>query len=52
MRPETKLETPQKSDKMCKKCGNDREDELKPAKKGKGFFCIDTKACKERASKK
>ena len=50
MKPEAKLETP-KSDKVCKKCGNDNEEELKPAKKGKGYFCIDTKACKERAAK-
>ncbi len=34
----------------CKKCGNTNEDELKPAKKGKGFFCIDGAACKKRAS--
>ncbi len=33
----------------CKKCGNTVEDELKPAKKGKGFFCIDVAACKKRA---
>jgi len=33
----------------CKKCGNTVEEELKPAKKGKGFFCIDVAACKKRA---
>jgi lysyl-tRNA synthetase class 2 len=32
----------------CKKCGNTNPDELKPAKKGKGFFCIDAAACKAR----
>ena len=38
--------------KACKKCGNTNEDELKPAKKGKGYFCIDVAACKERAKNK
>jgi len=32
----------------CKKCGNENMDELKPAKKGKGMFCIDGNACKKR----
>ena len=34
----------------CKKCGNTNEEELKPAKKGKGFFCIDVAECKKRAT--
>ncbi len=34
----------------CKKCGNTNEAELKPAKKGKGFFCTDVAACKKRAA--
>jgi len=36
----------------CKKCGNENTDELKPAKKGKGMFCTDVAACKERATAK
>ncbi|HHD73047.1 MAG TPA: lysine--tRNA ligase, partial [Epsilonproteobacteria bacterium] len=36
----------------CKKCGNENLDELKPAKKGKGMFCIDVAACKKRAQEK
>ncbi len=32
----------------CKKCGNEVAEELKPAKKGKGMFCIDVAACKKR----
>ena len=36
--------------KQCKKCGHDIIEELKPAKKGKGMFCIDGNACKARAS--
>ena len=35
---------------VCKKCGNTNEAELKPAKKGKGFFCTDVAACKKRAA--
>lgn len=35
-------------DKKCKKCGNENPDELKPAKKGTGMFCIDVSACKKR----
>ena len=35
---------------VCKKCGNDNAEELKPAKKGKGYFCIDVAACKKRAA--
>ena len=37
---------------LCKKCGHDILEELKPAKKGKGMFCIDVNACKERATNK
>jgi len=39
-------------DKKCKKCGNENLEELKPAKKGKGMFCIDTNACKKRVADK
>ena len=46
MKPEAALEERPKS--ACKKCGNTNEEELKPAKKGKGFFCIDAAACKKR----
>jgi len=37
---------------ICKKCGHDMIEDLKPAKKGKGMFCIDVNACKERATNK
>ena len=37
---------------ICKKCGHDVSDELKPAKKGKGMFCIDVAACKQRSAAK
>ena len=51
MRPEA--EKPKvDSTKVCKKCGHDVLEELKPAKKGKGMFCIDVNACKKRASEK
>jgi len=46
MKPEAALEEKPKN--ACKKCGNTNEEELKPAKKGKGFFCIDAAACKQR----
>ncbi len=36
----------------CKKCGNENMDELKPAKKGKGMFCMDVAACKKRQQEK
>jgi len=36
----------------CKKCGNENQAELKPAKKGKGMFCIDVNACKKRMQEK
>jgi len=32
----------------CKKCGNENMDELKPAKKGRGMFCLDGNACAKR----
>jgi len=47
MKPEASLEE-QQPQKACKKCGNTNEEELKPAKKGKGYFCIDSAACKAR----
>ena len=47
MRP-LKEDLEEKPKKACKKCGNSNEDELKPAKKGKGFFCIDVNECKKR----
>ena len=36
----------------CKKCGNENMEELKPAKKGKGYFCLDVAACKGRVSER
>ncbi len=53
MRPEAVQETV-KVDAVhqCKKCGHDTPDELKPAKKGKGMFCMDVNACKKRASER
>lgn len=36
----------------CKKCGNENMNELKPAKKGKGLFCIDVVVCKQRIAAK
>jgi len=53
MRPEVVQEAP-KVDAVhaCKKCGHDVAEELKPAKKGKGMFCIDVNACKQRASER
>ncbi|SHO81035.1 Lysyl-tRNA synthetase (class II) [hydrothermal vent metagenome] len=39
-------------DKKCKKCGNENFDELKPAKKGKGMFCINQNECKARVQTK
>jgi lysyl-tRNA synthetase class 2 len=54
MKPEKDLELSgeDKNAIACKKCGNRVEEELKPAKKGKGYFCIDTAACKKRMSEK
>jgi lysyl-tRNA synthetase class 2 len=54
--PAMKPETPQapiennEEKIVCKKCGHTIEEELKPAKKGKGYFCKDVNACKERAA--
>lgn len=51
MKPEVpKIETSNKN--SCKKCGNLNEKELKPAKKSKGFFCMDAAECKKRTSPK
>jgi lysyl-tRNA synthetase class 2 len=52
MKPEASLE--EKPQNACKKCGNTNPEELKPAKKGKGFLCKDAAACKarEQAQKK
>ena len=54
MKPEKDLELSGEENQAiaCKKCGNTNEEELKPAKKGKGYFCIDSAACKKRASEK
>jgi lysyl-tRNA synthetase class 2 len=54
MRPEAPVvEAPIVSDDdKCKKCGNENSEELKPAKKGKGMFCIDGNACKTRVSER
>lgn len=47
LKPEApKVETPKGN--VCKKCGNSNEEELKPAKKGKSFFCIDAAECNKR----
>jgi lysyl-tRNA synthetase class 2 len=48
--PAMKPEVEEKPKNACKKCGNTNEKELKPAKKGKGFFCMDAAACKQRAA--
>jgi lysyl-tRNA synthetase class 2 len=50
--PAMKPEVEEKPKNACKKCGNTNEEELKPAKKGKGFFCMDAAACKQRANSK
>jgi len=52
MRPEAPRLEVVPADKRCKKCGNEKIDELKPAKKGKGMFCIDVSACKKRVADK
>ncbi len=54
MKPEAAIEqsSETKDTKSCKKCGNTNEEELKPAKKGKGYFCIDVSECKKRSSNK
>ena len=51
MRPEVEIEIPKiDANSVCKKCGHDVMEELKPAKKGKGMFCMDVAACKKRIS--
>ena len=54
MKPEAPIveEVVVSNEQKCKKCGNENLDELKPAKKGKGMFCIDVAACKKRAQEK
>jgi len=53
MRPEAEQTAPKVSaTDVCKKCGHDVIEELKPAKKGKGYFCLDVAACKQRASER
>ena len=52
MKPEAELEAPQGDRRVCKQCGHDGEEELKPAKKGKGYFCKDAAACKTRQQDK
>ncbi len=52
MKPEAPQAAPISADNKCKKCGNENMDELKPAKKGKGMFCIDVSACKKRIQEK
>jgi len=48
MKPEPKQAPVISADNKCKKCGNENPEELKPAKKGKGMFCLDSAACKKR----
>jgi len=57
MRPETVQESAPAIEEtdassICKKCGHDALEELKPAKKGKGMFCMDVAACKKRVQEK
>ncbi len=53
MRPETVQENVKvDAVHVCKKCGHDVLEELKPAKKGKGMFCMDVAACKARVSER
>jgi len=53
MRPEVAVETPKiDATSVCKKCGHDVLEELKPAKKGKGMFCMDVAACKKRITER
>jgi lysyl-tRNA synthetase class 2 len=48
MKPEAPKPPQISAENKCKKCGNENIDELKPAKKGKGMFCMDVAACKKR----
>jgi len=53
MRPEAvQVEVKIDASSVCKKCGHDTTEELKPAKKGKGMFCKDVGACKVRISER
>ena len=53
MRPEAKeQQVADAQSKRCKKCGNDKQEELKAAKKGSGYFCKDAAACAKRAKEK
>ena len=52
MRPEAPKAPVISAEDKCKKCGNENPEELKPAKKGKGMFCIDGNACKKRISER
>jgi lysyl-tRNA synthetase class 2 len=52
MRPEAPKAPVISAEDKCKKCGNENPDELKPAKKGKGMFCLDGNACKKRISER
>ena len=52
MRPEAPKAPLISAENRCKKCGNENPDELKPAKKGKGMFCIDGNSCKKRISER
>jgi len=48
MRPEAPKVALANDEQKCSKCGNEKIEELKPGKKGKGFFCIDALDCKKR----
>ena len=50
MKPEAVKVAKVTAQNKCKKCGNENMDELKPAKKGKGMFCMDVAACKKRSN--
>ena len=52
MRPEAPKAPVVSDENKCKKCGHETSEELKPAKKGKGMFCIDGNACKKRISER
>lgn len=54
MRPEAIIAEAPKVDTVhqCKKCGHEVIEELKAGKKGKGLFCMDVVACKQRVSER
>jgi len=52
MKPEAVTEKTDMPETVCKKCGNTNPEELKPAKNGKGYLCIDANACRQRAKNK